>query len=126
MSLLHSRCQSTEASLAARVYDLQAEIERLNDRFDRLLEKSTAREKELVDRVIALTNPGALHVLQRSSAPAAPMPAAVLTGRQSAKPSVLPGQQPLPPRKDVSPRLTPELAKFSPIGHPAPATTSES
>lgn len=63
----HSRCRDIEALLRGRIGDLEAEL-------DRVRELSAQREKDLLDYILSLTNPGALHAL-RSNQPAPQRPA---------------------------------------------------
>jgi hypothetical protein len=73
MSFLHSRCESLEATLRARCGDLEGQVDGLRDQMRELLAASAEREKELLDRILAVTNPSAL-LASRSSSPTPPLP----------------------------------------------------
>lgn len=73
MSFLHSRCESLEATLRARCSDLESEVDRLREELNRQYEKSNDREREVMDRLLAVTHPNAL-MAARVSTPAPPPP----------------------------------------------------
>lgn len=100
MSLFHDRCLSIEASLKGQVSDLKDEVDRLYRRLEDVQEKAAARERELTDRILAMTNPSAIHAL-RSSKPAIDKP--ILSRDQ------------VPPPARRNPLLTPEAAGFRPV-----------
>lgn len=79
--MIHSRCRavesalreqsaSMEATLRAMVDDLQVQLGRVQDEAERYRERAEKTTQELLDRVIALTNPAALRAVQ----PTVPMP----------------------------------------------------
>lgn len=116
----HSRCQSIEAVLRARIADLEAEIGSIRESVISSEERADRRYSDLLDRLLSITNPAALH--QYSSArPAAPMPA---VQRQPGQP----GRGPMPIRsaagslRPSSPVLSPSTSAYR---SPAPAVASE-
>lgn len=103
MSLFHDRCLSLENALRGQVLDLREELDRLYQRLEDVQDKAAARERELTDRILAMTNPSAIHAL-RSSKPATDRP---ILGRDQTQ--IPPPMS--PPRRVL---LTPEVAGFRP------------
>ncbi len=113
MSFLHGRCESIEQLLRGRCSDLEQEVDRLREQQAGSLE----RERELMNQLVALTNPGALRVLaavNRPTEPAAPRPPARPRGVP------LPGQhQARPPQlARTGPVHSPDAAGFQPVRQP--------
>lgn len=128
MSLLHSRCISIETSLLSRVSDLEAEVDRLRQSQIDLIEKAAERERALVDRLIAMTNPLAARAIL-SSAPAEKPPVMSRSGGLTStppRPTNLPGnrQRPMENRSGVGPTLTPKTSGFRPGTASATATAA--
>ena len=81
---LHRRCESIEASLRAQVSDLRDQVSDLQAEINHLRDVGFQRERELIDRLLAATDPSvAARVASaaRSDRPAAGLPG-VPVGRQ--------------------------------------------
>jgi hypothetical protein len=99
----HRRCESIETLLRTRIQDLETQLDTMNEERRQDHERHSVRERELLDRLLAVTNPGAaatIAAIARSVAPAPPRPVAV--ARPTAR---VPG---------AHARLRPDLAGFEP------------
>jgi len=113
MTLLHRRCESLEATLRARISDLEADRDR-----DR--EAAHERETELFNRLLAVTNPGALAAAvaaNRSDRPASGLPGVPI--RKQPFPSTSPFTRELMKGSGNSPLLRPSEPP------PTPASTTD-
>lgn len=72
--MFHTRCREIEELLRARCRDLEEEIARLHASIEETRSQHQSETRDLMDRFLAVANPSALHAVNRSTAPAVPMP----------------------------------------------------
>lgn len=92
---LHRRCESIDQLLKERILSLESEITRLQDKHAEELAAARASERDLLDRVMVATNPGAYQALvaaNRSAAPAAPRPVVERAPRPGSRPVLHPSE----------------------------------
>jgi hypothetical protein len=103
--MFHRACNELRTSLLARIGDLERSNIELVDKLGEEREKAAERERELLDRLIAIANPLAARMIgsARSNSPAA-VPPPVERG----------SEQPASRRIGVRPLLTPAGSGFRP------------
>ena len=101
--MFHRACSELRTSLLARIGDLERQTTELIDKLGEEREKAAERERELLDRLVAIANPLAARMLgaARSTAPAA-------------VPPPVEREQPATRRSGVRPLLTPAGSGFRP------------
>ena len=127
--MLHSRCQSIEATLRSQIEDLKDEKQGLVDQIAGFI----TNERALNEKLFAVSNPIAMRSLQ-AHAQAAEQ-AKYATGSASPMPTVVrrnglatfhdPRQGNPAGRERVRPSLTPEAERFRPVAVPPPEEPTE-
>jgi hypothetical protein len=78
-SSLTAQSLRLESALQARISDLQLQLVQAYDAYEKSLDSSALRERELLDRLIALTNPPAARAIRDTAQPTVAPPAMART-----------------------------------------------
>lgn len=107
---LHRSCRQVETNLRSQVEDLKVTVDTLYEKMEASAERAAERERELIDRLVAFTNPGAYTQFARSKSAGAMLSQSPPVSKEAAQPLPLVNREtgrPIMGRVGVKPMLEP-------------------
>lgn len=116
--MLHDNCKSIQTLLLSRLNDVEEENRQLREQMIERHDAATARERELLDNVLALANPNAALAIANLRRSTMPTPSAELLARgsrQGPRRSFV-ATAPARPDRSHAPILRPEQIRYAKPG----------